>query len=630
MSYMLSTGVSGLRAFQTALDTTSHNIANASTPGYSRQRVDLSTATPQFSGSGWIGTGVDVESVSRSYDDLVATQVRSSSSSKSQWDVYSGYADDINNLFGDSATGLSVTLQDFFNAFQSVANAPDSTSERQVLIAEAQTLVSQLQSYGQRLDELETQVNTQLRDEATAITGLAQNIADLNAKITAATGNGGAPPNDLLDQRDALLDELATHVNVSTFKQDDGAVNVFIGNGQPLVIGKIPSEVVAVDDPYDASRNGLAVQTGAGVTDVTASLSGGTVGGLLEFRSELLDAAKNSLGKVAVTVSATVNAQQNAGMDLYGALGADLFTVGGAEALANANNAGTAALTVSRAEAGEITGSNYVLSRTAGGWSLQDQTTGAAVTLSGSGTALDPFTAEGLSIVVSGTAVDGDRFLIRPTSTAVDEMTVALTDPRGIAAAAPIVAAASSANTGSASITQGVVVDAADTALRDPVTIEFLSATTYTTDGGTTVNAYASGSPITLNGWEVTVSGAPAAGDTFTVQDNSDGTGDNRNALLMANLLNANSLAGGAESINDVVDTWVTDIGVKSNQAQSNLDIHTALYDDNVAAQQSVSGVNLDEEAANLVRYQQAYSAAAQVIAIANQLFDSLLSAVRS
>lgn len=630
MSNMMSTGVSGLLAFQTALDTTSHNIANASTPGYSRQRVDLTTSTPQFRGSGWIGSGVDVESISRSYDDLVATQVRSSSSSKSEWDIYSGYADDINNLFGDSATGLSVTLQNFFNAFQSVANSPSSTSERQVLISEAQTLVSQLQAYGSRLGELEDQVNTQLSGEASSITGLARNIAELNAKITAVTGNGGAPPNDMLDQRDALLDELATHVNVNTYKQDDGSVNVFIGNGQPLVVGKTASELVAIDDPYDSSRRGLAVSTGAGVADVTASLSGGTVGGLLQFRSQLLDSAKNSLGKVAVTVSATVNAQQNAGMDLYDALGADLFAVGGVETLANENNAGTAALTVSRADAGEITGNNYILSRTSSGWSLQDETTGAAVTLSGSGTSLDPFVAEGLSIVVSGTATAGDRFLIRPTSAAVDDMAVALTDPRGIAAAAPILASASSANTGNASITQGVVVDATNAALRNTVTLEFLSATTYTTDGGATVNTYTSGSAITLNGWEVTLSGTPATGDTFTVQNNSGGTGDNRNALLMANLLSADSLAGGTISINDVVDSWVTDIGLKSNQAQSNLDIHTALYDDNVSAQQSVSGVNLDEEAANLVRYQQAYSAAAQVIAIANQLFDSLLSAVRS
>lgn len=630
MSSMLSTGVSGLMAFQAALDTTSHNISNSATPGFSRQNVDLTAAAPQYSGGGYVGSGVDVTTITRTYNDLIATQVRSSSSSKSQWDAYSGLTDQVNNMFGDSSTGLSSTLQNFFNAFQSVANSPSSSSERQVLLSQAQTLVNQLKSYDSRLNDLNTQVNSQLGSETTTITGLAQSIAALNQQITAATGRGGQPPNDMLDQRDTLIDQLSTHVNISTIKQSDGSINVFMGTGQALVVGATSAQLSATVDPYDLSRVGLSLQSNGANTDVTNAITGGAAGGLLSFRTQVLDPARNSLGQVAVTLSDLVNSQQNAGMDLKGALGANMFSVGGVDVLPNKANTGTAAPAVTRnSPVSSLTSDNYLLTKTASGWSLQDSTSGAMVTMSGAGTAGSPFVADGMSIVLSGTATTGDRFLIKPTGAAVAGMSVALTDPNGVAAAAPILASAATTNTGSASITQGVVVNAANASLRSTVTIQFLSPTTYTTDGGTTTSTYTSGQPINLNGWQVIIKGTPATGDVFTVKDNTSGTGDNRNALLLGNLLNKGFLSGGATSVNDLVGRWVADVGVKSSQAQANLSIQNSLYSDNISAQQSESGVNLDEEAANLVRYQQAYAAAAQVIATANKLFDSMLLAFR-
>ncbi len=629
MSSMLSTSVSGLMAFQNALDTTSHNIANSATPGYSRQIVQLAAAAPQYSGGGWVGSGVNTASIARTYNDLVAVQVRSSSSSKSQWDTYSTMAEEVNNLFGDSSTGLSSTLQSFFNAFQSVANSPSSSSERQVLLSQAQTLVNQMQAYGTRLNDLDTQVNSQLGSEATSISGLAQSIAQLNAQITAATGRGGNPPNDMLDQRDALIDELSTHVNLSTIKQTDGAINVFIGTGQALVVGANVATLTAVPDPYDVSRSSLSLQSNGSTTDVTAAINGGTAGGLLSFRSQVLDPAKNALGQTAVTLSSLVNAQQNAGMDLHGALGANMFAVGGVDVLANGANTGSATPAVVRSDGSALTASNYILTRTASGWALKDAATSASVAMTGTGAVGDPLVADGLSITLSGTANTGDRFLIRPTSAAVASMRVTLTDPNGVAAAAPIIATASTANTGKASITPGVVLDAANAQLRTAATIVFDNPpSSYRINGGAST-PYTSGQNISVNGWQVAISGVPAAGDTFTVKDNTSGTGDNRNALLLANLLNKDYLSGGTVSVNDVVGRWVADIGVKTNQAQTNLGIQSALYDDNISAQQSESGVNLDEEAANLVRYQQAYAAAAQVISASNKLFDSLIMAFR-
>lgn len=434
----------------------------------------------------------------------------------------------------------------------------------------------------------------------------------------------------MLDQRDTLIDQLSTHLNVITTPQSDGSVNISVGNGQSLVVGTTASKLVATANAYNPTQVDLSVQGASGSADVTAALTGGTIGGLLSFRSQMLDPAINQLGQVAVGVANTINAQQNAGMNLNGSLGANMFSVGGVQVLDNSANTGTGSVAATRSNVSALTTSNYLLSDTPSGWTLQRTDTGQSVTMSGAGTALSPFTADGMSIVVSGTANVGDQFMIEPTSGAAAGMNVTLTDPNAIAAAAPIVAAASSNNTGSATITQGTVVDATNAQLQTPVTIQFLSPTTYTTDGGVTTQNYVGGQPITMNGWQTVISGTPATGDTFTVTSNTGGTGDNRNALLMANAFDQNTLNQGTTSINNALGNWVANVGVQTNQAQSNLTTQTAVYQDNLNTQQGISGVNLDEEAANLVRYQQAYSAAAQIIATSQALFTSLITAIQT
>jgi len=628
MSDMLSTGVSGLLAFQSSLDTTSHNISNAATPGYSRQQTLLNENTPQFQGGGWVGNGVSVVDVRRIYDDIVSGQVRQASGSKSQWEAFNSYADQINNLFSDSGSGVSAALQDLTNAFQTVANSPSSFAERQVLISKAQSLTDTLKSYGSRLDQLTSQLNSQMDSETVAISGIAKSIANLNAKIQVASSQTNATPNDLLDQRDALIDQLAQHINVSTIKQSDGQVNVFIGTGQALVLGTTAASLKTQSDPYDPTRRTVVLQNDTGQTDITNSLTGGTVGGLLSFRSSLLDPAKNNLGQIAVAMTDAVNQQQNAGMDLNGNLGANLFSIGGVGVLDNGNNLGSGTVNVTRSNSQQITTADYLLTRTATGWALQRTDTGQAITMTGAGTNVSPFVADGLSIVVGGAASTGDRFLIQPTSNAVSGLSVNISDPRGIAAAAPILASANTANTGKATITQGVVTNASNANLLTPVTIQFTSPTTYTTDGGVTTNAYTSGQAISVNGWQVTINGTPATGDTFNVQSNVNGKGDNRNALLLAGVLDKGYLNSGTTSVNAAMGSWIADIGVKSNQAQSNQTAQTAVYNDLFATQQNKSGVNLDEEAANMIRYQQAYAAAAKIIATSKTLFDSLIQAV--
>jgi flagellar hook-associated protein 1 FlgK len=627
MADFLSTGVSGLFAFRRALDTTAHNIANVSTEGYSRQRAELMTRDAHPYGNGWIGSGVDVSTVRRVYDELISQQARTASSSFERFNAYASQTERVNNLFANTTTGLSATLQKFGNALQEVATSPASVPARQVLLSEANALVERLKSYDAQLAQFASDAETRLETEASDITSIARSLAQLNGNIAAAVGRTGQPPNDLLDQRDRLIDQLATHLDVSTVKQDDGRVNVFVGSGQPLVLDNEASELVSVTDPYDPSRHGLALRVANGpLVEITSSLTGGSLGGTLDFRSEVLDSTRNAIGRISIGIAEVINGQHAEGIDLSGNAGTDIFAVGAPQALRHSGNPSTATVSVARTDLGALTETDYILQHTSGAWELRRADNGAAVTLTGTGTALDPLVADGLEIEVSGTAQNGDRFLLRPTRSAVDGMNVLLTDPGRIAAAAPIRTAVGAANTGTGAISAGEVIDAANADLRDPVTISFPTAGTYSINGDTPV-AFASGDSIEFNGWSVTITGTPAAGDTFTVADNAGGSGDNRNALALIDSFKEPVLENGTSSLDDTASRLVGSIGVATRQAQSSRDAQQIMQQDALAAQDAVSGVNLDEEAANLLRFQQAYQAAAQMIQVANTLFDSLLAA---
>jgi len=626
MADLLRTGLSGLLAFQRAIDTTSHNIANVNTEGYSRQRVEIGTRPADPYGNGWIGNGATVQTTRRVYDDYVSLQARTSSSSLQRTDTFATNAGRINNMFGDADTGLTASLQKFVNAFQGVANSPSSIPARQVLLSEAGALKEQLQSYNNQLNQMDAQVNANLKGEATEINAIAQGLAKLNMDIANGSARtGGQPPNDLLDQRDQLLDQLAEKVSVNIVPQDGGQVNVFIGNGQPLVLGGVAAELTTTQDNFDPTKLSLGLKTTGGVVDITANISGGNLGGLLDFRREMLDPAHNSLGKFAAGLADTVNQQNAKGIDLTGALGTDFFKIGGVQTLPSSLNAGTGTVAVTRGAVTDLTDKDYSLKLTGSGWQLRDST-GASVTMTGTGTVADPFVADGMSIVVGGTASVGDEFQLRPTRGAVEGMTVAIDDPAKVAAAAPIRGAVKSTNTGTGTISAGEVLNASNAQLRSPVTIEFLTATTYSVNGAGSFT-YAAGSNIDVNGWRVQISGSPAVGDQFTVTDNTSGTGDNRNALQLANALTKPVLDGGTTSLSAGVSKFVSSIGVATNQAQVSRDAQAAVHAENEAQMDSISGVNLDEEAANLIKYQQAYQAAAQVIRIADTLFQTIISA---
>ncbi len=469
MAGLLSIGLTGINASQANLYTASHNITNANTPGYTRQQVVLTSNDPQFSGSGFLGRGVNVDGVRRQYDQFLNQQVLNASARKEEYSAYGALIGQVDNLLADESAGLSPAISDFFRGVNDVANNPSSIPARQSMLSLAQTLAGRFTAIDSRLDEIRDLTEGQIRTTVEQINSYAKDISALNVRI-AQVELGGAekPANDLHDQRDALLGELNKLVKVSTFTDSNGALNVFIGNGQTLVFGGSAGALAVTPSATDPLRGEvtLAPPNGGGTVALAESQFGsGQLAGLLAFRSETLDRVQDELGTLAKGIAAAVNDVHDNGVDLNGAAGGDFFTDLGA---------------VSAREAAGV-------------------------------------------------------------------FAVAVTDPALIAA----------------------------------------SSTTN-----------------------------PASGN-------------NENALALAALQTTKLMNGNTATFQSAYSQTVSFVGNKSREVQVAEKAQESQLQQATEAQQALSGVNLDEEAANLIRFQQAYQASARVMSLAGTLFEEILGITR-
>jgi len=623
MANMLTTGISGLNAAQVALTTVGNNIANAGTDGYSRQTVTQVERISQQAGKFTIGNGVDVASVQRSYSEYLTTAMWSSNASLSRASTFNDLTTTLNSVLSGSGD-MQGSLDSLYAAFSTVANAPSTSSARQSLLGDAAGTATMFNTLGQQMQAQQLSVNKQISSTVDSINNATASIAALNKQIKQL--GSGAMPNDLLDQRDALVNQLSGLVGVSAVTESDGTMSVYTTAGQTIVTGASSFNLKAAPDPYDATRTNITDSVG---NDITTKLSGGALGAMLDYRTTVLDPAQNALGQAALALSSSVNAQQAKGLDLNGNLGAPIFSVGSPAVASSSKNTGSATIGAAISDVSATTSSDYIMTYNGASWSLKT-TSGQSVPLTTNpdGT----YSADGMTFSVSGTAAAGDSFKIQPTRNAAGSLSVAMTDPSQIAAAAALTTTAATANTGAAKVGSVSVTDPTNAGVLAGATISFTSPTAYTiTDaGGATIGGgtYTSGQPISANGWSVSLTGTPATGDSFGVAKNANGLNDNSNALKLAALSDSGVLSGGKVSVVDAYANLTTQIGSAGAQAATNLTTQTALHDQAVSAQQSVSGVNIDEEGANLVKYQQSYQASAQVIAAAQTIFTSLMNAI--
>ena len=657
----LQIGISGLLSSQAAISTTSHNIANVNTEGYSRQTLDFTANQPDFLGGNYIGTGVITGNVTRIFDDLALLDLRSNIANFHSLDTYINQADRVDRIVADPTTGLSPAIQGFFDAVQAVADDPASTATRQAVFSNADLLIDRFKILDDQLNAQRISINNEFEAVAGQVTVLGNAIADLNQDIVTAIGKGadGSMPNDLLDQRDQLLNELSSLIKVSIVEQKDGATNVFVGNGQSLVIGINANELRASKNPEDPLNLRLELVTAGVAVPVTDDLVGGKIGGLNAYRNELLNPAINRLGLVAMGLASTINEQHNLGVDLNGLIGGNFFTdINTAIAeqnrvIASSNNLGNAAVTLTIDDVNQVDTLDYKLSYSAG-------TNTFTLVNDSDGTVVDSFINPGIPSsytnaslgftvnINSGALADNDSYLLVPTRASVNVLGRELTDLTQIAAGFPVSASSSLANTGTAEVTDVQVTDTNNASfsiagnLNPPVRIVFTGPNTYDVVNDTTNAVIVAGTAFNPNqtndvlaqaglslGYEITIGGAASTGDEFSVAYNTSGRGDNRNALAMANIQTQNILNNGSSTLQESYGLLVSEVGTRTNENKISRGAAQSLLRQNEAKVQQVSGVNLDEEAAKLIKYQQSYQAAAQIISTSNLIFDTLIASVR-
>ncbi len=659
-------GVSGIKAAQMGLLATEHNIVNADTAGYSRQAIVQATNISVNTGDGSIGQGVRVVTIKRMYDDFLTGSVNTAQTNYSQMEALHTQLAQIDNLLADPEAGLTPALQSFFSGVQQTAADPSSLPARQSMVSSAETLVTRFQMLDSRLEELSAQVDNRITNAVTMINSYATEIASLNEKIVLSQGAYGQPPNDLMDQRDQLVSELNKLVKVNATVNSDGSYNVFIGSGQQLVVGSRAMQLTAQPSSADLTRVAVGLQTAGGAQELPESLvTGGELGGLLQFRNDSLEKVRTELGTIATSLALTFNAQHALGQDLMGniaadggSLQADFFSITDPRVLPNSRNTGSAVVTASflapEAPVGpdydgtfttSFNPSNYQLTFSAGGNYAITRLSDNQVVATGSGTGTVTLPDDGLSIDITTVGAEGDRFTIKPFSDVIEGMQVnerISADPRLIAAAAPTRVTEGLTNSGSLTFGQGIV-GVGYSAASLPQT---LTASATTLDGATAAwtATYADGSSVSgsgsipldsagqkltnieISGMSFSLAGSSAVGDTFTLERNTGAVQDGRNALLFANLQTSNTMSGGTASYQSTYSKIVADNGIQTREAEVRMDAQASVLDQAQAARDSLSGVNLDEEAANLIKYQQAYQAAAKVLSVGNTLFETLLS----
>jgi flagellar hook-associated protein 1 len=662
-SNLFATGLSGLNAAQIAMATTGNNVANVSTPGYNRELTLFAESNGMNTGAGFVGGGVSVVTIQRQVSSTLTSQLYSTQSQSSATSSYSQLITNLSNLIGDPTQGVGGALSSFFSSLQTLAGAANDGPTRSTVLSSATQLANAINTMGQEIDQARQGVNTTLTSSVTQVNNLTKQIAQLNQQIAAA-GSSGQPPNQLLDQRDQAVSQLSQLVGVNVQTSADGTDTISLSNGMALVQGTQSYQLGTTPSPSNPSELALTYQQpdstkpGSFVTTILpdSSVSGGSLGGTLQFRSQTLDPAAQQLGALATSVAAQVNAQNELGIDGNSNPGGPLFSVAAPNVIANLNNTGNATVSATLTDPESPPTDDMKLSFDGTNYTLTDVTTGKVIGTSPPPTGGNPLTIGGLSLTINGTPATGDSFLIQPTEGALDSFAVTATDGSAIAASSPAIAANGTSNTGSGAITGGTA-SATGFVINSTVTLTYDSANgtltglpigTTGTFGSppqsftiTAANPGVPYDPTTGDSYTVTnpgppatspnnisfsISGTPANGDTFTLSQNTGGTKDGSNATALSNIststvLNGATLTNGyAEFVNNVGNTASSLSSLATTQSSTLAQITSQIG--------SISGVNIDEEASNLLQYQQQYQASSQLIQTAKTIFDTLLQSI--
>jgi len=663
---LYQTGVSGLLASQQQLATTGHNIANVNTDGYTRQRADQNASVGLNNGNNYIGSGTYIQDITRLYDQFSHKEQLLNQSNLGNADSLHARLTQLDQIMSTSGNAVVGSLDNFYQALNGVADDPNDSGLRSIVLNQAKILSNDFNELNTNFDNMTKAVNGEIEQVASKISEISREIAKINETIMHSNGAlQTGQPNDLLDTRDQLISELSEYTRVSTVEDTNGVLTVMIGQGTTLVAGITPLTLqVNAGDP-DAKQTELNLVSGSSSVAINASTLGGSLAASFEFRDEHLSQTRTEIDRLAMAISSTLNDSQASGLDLNGLQGANIFTdINSAQlqqgrVLAHSTNApaSTAQAQITIDDVSKLPTDEFEVrfDLASNAYTLYNLTTGGSDNLGapGSGTPAGTHTlsAYGFSFVETGTPSDRDTFTIVPTKNSAALMEATLTDGNAIAASTAVEITPSDKNVSDGKVKILNVNDPVNARASMPIRIDVLENPVGTFNYTITDNLGATSAPIpyppppaaalqvslppspSATAFTIEISGTPSGGgpnapEQFFIGD-SFGVGNGNNAVAMAKTQEVGVTNGGKETFGKSLAVSTSVVGSKASNANLTADTAQALYTQAYNRNQATSGVNLDEEAANLLKYQQAYQAASQIISTANTIFDTILSAVR-
>lgn len=628
MSGALNIGTRALTTNLAALQVIGHNIANVNTAGYSRQSVHLQSAGYQQMGSGYFGKGVEMATVERSHDAYLTREARITSSLAAADGIRLSRLQQMETLFPLGAGGIGSAMNDMLNSWNDVASSPTNLSARVVVITRGEEFASRLRNTATQLDTLAHSTQLQIEGSVRVVNGLAKDLATVNQRIIETAG-GAHTPNDLYDERDQLLRELSQHVQISAVPAEGSTMNVFVGGSQPLVLGQRAAALAVTRDPTDSTRLGVSFVQGTTRIPMTdASLGGGDLAGLVRFLNDDLRAVQNGLGRMALATATTINQQHALGVDLRGDTGQAFFVPPAASTgHAAPTNSGSATVSATVSDASALMASDYEVRFEGGGVRVVRLSDGTASPPQALGPGPTSVTYDGLSFDLGTGGNDGDRFMVRPFASVARDLQMAIGAPDRLAAASPVMVSPGAGNQPGLSV-ESLYAVSAPAVPGATVQVAFLSDGSYTIDGALPGTPFTPGQPIVANGWSLTLRGNPSPGDSFDVQPAAAGSMAQNagNAAAVLSLRDRPTYEG--VSLADGYIGLFADVGTRVQSAEFSAGFSAQVASAAESARANVAGVNLDEEAARLLQYQQSYQAAAKFMQIAQSTFDTLLQTV--
>ncbi|MCH2057770.1 MAG: flagellar hook-associated protein FlgK [Thalassotalea sp.] len=649
---LYQTGVSGLLSAQQQLATTGHNIANVNTEGYSRQRAEQSPQLGIYNGDNYIGSGTYVTDIRRIYDEFAQKEQLLNQTNLGFADGLSLSLDQLNNITSSSGESINSSIEQFYVSINAIADDPSNLGLRNMALSQAGILASNFNSINSQFDQLEKSVNGEIEQIASQITEIAQELANINDQVLQNRSfNEAGQPNDLLDARDRLISELSQYTQVNAIEDQNGVLTVMIGNGTTLVSGQAAMAVEVKSGDPDANQTSLELVSGSTRLVLDKTKVGGELGAKFQYRDENLKQARADIDRIATAISYTFNDLQAQGLELNGQQGTDIFTDVNSTTLVQgrmqefSDNTGSLVGEIHITDLTQLSSDEFEIEFDGANYQLLNLNTGSTTILGATGTG--PFaTTFGFEFVEgAGAPAAGDKFLVRPGENSAALIAQVLTNGEGIAASSAIEVTASDNNISAGNIQITNVTDPLTAQSTAPLRVEVLEAPagTYTyniyndntnavlqtgahTPPQTVITGFAGAFDIEING---DLSGlAPNSPETFTIND-AFGLGNGTNAFAMADTKDQGLINNGRETFNQSLAISTAKVGTDAKSAELVADTADALYTQSYNRNQEVKGVNLDEEAANLLRFQQAYQASSRIVSVASEIFDTLLAAAR-